>query len=61
MANQGARNLLTDVPGLRVGNSHDAAIVTGTSVILAETPAVSAVAVAGGGPGTRETLSLIHI
>ena len=55
MANQGARNLLTDVPGLRVGNSHDAAIVTGTSVILAETPAVSAVAVAGGGPGTRET------
>lgn len=55
MAKQGPRNLITDVPGLSVGNAEDAKIVTGTSVVLAETPSVAAVAVAGGGPGTRET------
>lgn len=55
MAKPGSRNLITDVPGLRVGNAQDENVVTGTTVILAETPAVAAVAVAGGGPGTRET------
>lgn len=55
MAKPGSRNLITDVPGILVGNAHDTRISTGTSVILAETPATAAVAVAGGGPGTRET------
>ncbi len=55
MANPGSLNLITDVPGLLVGNAEDKTVQTGTSVILAETPAVAAVAVAGGGPGTRET------
>ena len=55
MAKPGPRNLLTDVPGLLVGNAQDEKINTGTSIILAQSPAVAAVAVAGGGPGTRET------
>ncbi len=55
MARPGARNLITDVPGLNVGQAEDAAVRTGTTVVLADVPAVAAVAVAGGGPGTRET------
>jgi len=55
MAKPGLRNLITDVPGLLVGNAHDKDVQTGTSVVLTETPAIGAVAVAGGGPGTRET------
>ncbi len=49
------RNLITDVPGLLVGNGTDLAAGTGTTVILCETPAIAAVDVRGGGPGTRET------
>lgn len=55
MAAPGARNLITDVAGFRVGNAQDLVVRTGSTVILAEAPAVAAVAVAGGGPGTRET------
>jgi L-aminopeptidase/D-esterase-like protein len=51
----GKRNLITDVAGLRVGQAHDAHIDTGVTVILPDQPAVAACAVAGGGPGTRET------
>ena len=55
MSNPGKNNLITDIAGIRVGNAHDTAAKTGTSVILCESPCVGAVAVAGGGPGTRET------
>jgi L-aminopeptidase/D-esterase-like protein len=55
MAEPGPRNLITDVPGLLVGQAEDAAGITGTTVILAETPAVAAVDVRGGAPGSRET------
>lgn len=55
MSQPGSRNLITDIPGLSVGCAHDEDIMTGATVILAETPAIAAVAVAGGGPGTRET------
>ena len=51
----GKRNLITDVAGLRVGQAHDARIDTGVTVILPDAPVVAACAVAGGGPGTRET------
>jgi L-aminopeptidase/D-esterase-like protein len=54
-ANPGPRNLITDVPGLRVGQAEDHDAVTGTSVVLAEQPAVAAVDVRGGAPGSRET------
>ncbi len=55
MSTPGKRNLITDVDGIRVGNAHDEAILTGTTVVLCDEPCVGAVAVAGGGPGTRET------
>jgi L-aminopeptidase/D-esterase-like protein len=51
----GARNLLTDVAGLRVGQAEDARVRTGVTVVLCNAPAVAAVDVRGGGPGTRET------
>ena len=51
----GPRNLITDVPGLKVGNAEDYDIVSGTTVILPNRPAIAAVDVRGGGPGTRET------
>src|SRR5260370_23855720 len=55
MAEPGPRNLITDVPGLLVGQAEDAAGITGTTVVLCEAPAVAAVDVRGGGPGSRET------
>lgn len=48
-------NLITDVPGVLVGNAHDENIVSGVSVVIFETPAVASVDVRGGAPGTRET------
>jgi L-aminopeptidase/D-esterase-like protein len=48
-------NLLTDVAGLKVGHSSDARLKSGVTVILCEEPAVAAVHVMGGAPGTRET------
>src|SRR4051794_34259505 len=55
MAEPGPRNLITDVPGLLVGQAEDSAAMTGTTVVLAERPAVAAVDVRGGAPGSRET------
>ncbi len=57
-ARPGARNLITDVPGLSVGQAHDEAVRTGVTVILPEARAVAACDVRGGGPGTRETDAL---
>lgn len=54
----GARNLITDVPGLKVGVAQDSRIRTGTTVILPDSPAIAAVDVRGGGPATRETDAL---
>ena len=55
MSKPGQKNLITDIAGLQVGNAHDEAALTGSTVILCDQPSVAAVAVAGGGPGTRET------
>lgn len=52
------RNLITDVPGLLVGNAADPAVLSGVTVVLAENRAVCAVDTAGGAPGTRETDAL---
>jgi D-aminopeptidase len=51
----GARNLITDVAGLLVGNAEDAALRSGATVLLGARPLVAAVHVMGGAPGTRET------
>src|SRR5258707_3031031 len=55
MATAGPLNLITDVPGLVVGQAEDPAGITGTTVVLADAPAVAAVDVRGRAPGSRET------
>jgi L-aminopeptidase/D-esterase-like protein len=54
-ARPGAFNLITDVGGLTVGSAQDLEALTGVTVILPQGRCTAAVAVAGGGPGTRET------
>jgi L-aminopeptidase/D-esterase-like protein len=54
----GNLNLITDVAGLKVGQAEDAAARSGVTVILPDQPAVCAVDVRGGAPGTRETDAL---
>ncbi|MCX5569853.1 P1 family peptidase [Kaistia nematophila] len=49
------RNLITDVPGLRVGNATDLGLASGVTVVVFDEAAVASVDVRGGGPGTRET------
>ena len=58
MVRPGARNLITDVPGLRVGQAEDRLARTGVTVVLPDEPARAAVDTRGGAPGTRETDAL---
>jgi L-aminopeptidase/D-esterase-like protein len=55
MAPFGPRNSITDVPGILVGQAEDTRGISGTTVVLAEAPAVASVDVRGGAPGSRET------
>ena len=50
----GSRNLLTDVPGIRVGNAHDPKLASGVTVALFDRPAVASLFIAGGGPAGRD-------
>ena len=52
------RNLITDVPGLRVGQAEDLRLGSGATVVVFDAPAVASSDVRGGGPGTRETALL---
>lgn len=51
----GARNLITDVSGLRVGNASEHHIKTGVTVLVGDAPFTAGVHIMGGAPGTRET------
>ncbi len=51
----GARNLITDIAGLKVGNAGDAGLKSGVTVLVADQPFTTGVHVMGGAPGTRET------
>ena len=55
MSGPGARNLITDVDGIGVGNAVDPRARTGVTVILPEGRVVAGVDVRGAAPGTRET------
>ena len=48
------KNLLTDISGVRVGHADDAALASGVTAVVFDHPAVAAIDVRGGGPGTRE-------
>ncbi|MGH7246544.1 MAG: P1 family peptidase, partial [Pseudomonadota bacterium] len=52
------RNLITDVPGIRVGHAQDARLGSGVTAVIFDRPAVGSIDVRGGGPGTRETALL---
>jgi L-aminopeptidase/D-esterase-like protein len=47
-------NLLTDIAGVRVGHADDASLASGVTAVIFDAPAVAAIDVRGGGPGTRE-------
>lgn len=49
---------ITQVPGISVGHAHCGRARTGVTLIVPDAPAVMAVDVRGGGPGTRETDAL---
>ena len=48
------KNLLTDIPGVRVGHADDAALASGVTAIIFDQPAVASIDIRGGGPGTRD-------
>jgi L-aminopeptidase/D-esterase-like protein len=48
------KNLLTDIAGVRVGHAGDMALASGVTAVMFDKPAVAAIDVRGGGPGTRE-------
>ena len=54
----GRKNLITDVPGLAVGNFHDPALRSGITTVMFDRPAVVGCAILGGAPGSRETSAL---
>jgi L-aminopeptidase/D-esterase-like protein len=58
MVRPGARNLITDVAGLRIGQAEDARVRTGVTVLVADEPATAVCDVRGGAPGTRDTEGL---
>jgi L-aminopeptidase/D-esterase-like protein len=49
-----ARNLITDIAGVRVGHADDRRLGSGVTAIVFDAPAVAAIDIRGGGPGTRE-------
>ncbi len=51
-------NLLTDIPGIRVGHAGDEALRSGVTAILFDRPAVAAASLLGGAPASREAASL---
>src|SRR5215475_13434798 len=52
------KNLLTDIAGIRVGHADDAKLASGVTAVIFDWPAVAAIDVRGGGPGTREEAAL---
>jgi L-aminopeptidase/D-esterase-like protein len=52
------RNLIIDVPGVRIGQAEDAGLASGVTAIVFDQPAVASIDVRGGGPGTRESVLL---
>ena len=51
-------NLITGVPGLRVGHAHDERLGSGVTALIFEAPAIASIAVHGGAPGLRDAALL---
>jgi L-aminopeptidase/D-esterase-like protein len=50
-------NLITDVPGLKIGQAEDVNAMTGVTVLYPDVAAVCGVDVRGGGPGDYFTIT----
>src|SRR5579871_343133 len=50
-----AANLITDVPGVKVGSADDARLASGVTAVIFDAPAVASLAVHGGAPALRDT------
>jgi len=55
---RGESNLITDIPGLKVGNAEDHQLKSGVTVVTADEPFTAAVHIMGGAPGMRDTALL---
>ena len=55
LAEMAWQNLITDVPGVRVGHAHDARLGSGVTAVVFDEPAVASIDIRGGGPATRES------
>ncbi len=51
-------NLITDIDGLRVGNAHDARVLSGVTTVIFDKPNVASGVTLGGAPGSRDTILL---
>jgi L-aminopeptidase/D-esterase-like protein len=47
-------NLITDVPGLIVGQADDPQLASGVTAVIFDRPAVASIAIVGGAPGVRD-------
>src|SRR5947209_2301495 len=47
-------NLITDIPGVRVGNAHDEKLASGVTIVLFDEPVVASIALNGGSPALRD-------
>lgn len=52
------RNLITDVPGVKVGNAEDVRLGSGTTAVIFDQQAVGSIDLRGGASGTRESALL---
>jgi D-aminopeptidase len=50
-----SQNLITDVAGVRVGNAHEARLMSGVTAILFDGATVASAVTRGGAPGGRDT------
>jgi len=48
------KNLLTDIPGVRVGHAHDTTVASGVTALIFDKAVVASADVRGGGPGIRD-------
>ncbi len=51
-------NLITDIPGLRVGHAHDTKVASGVTAIIIDVPNTASGVTRGGAPGARDTALL---
>ncbi len=58
MVRAGARNLITDVAGLRVGQAEDERVRSGVTVLVGDDPMSAVCDIRGGAPGTRDVATL---